>query len=75
MMLTNTTADLRSGVIFACVVGFFPPSNLPVGNPTFYVSLVAGGLIVFLSVPLIIHRFRKASWKPQTVSENSDEKK
>ena len=64
-----------SGVIFACVVGFFPPSNLPVGNPAIYVSLVAGGLIVFLSVPLIIHRFRKASWNPQAGSENSDEKK
>ena len=44
-----------AGVIFACVVGFFPPSNLPVGNPALYVGLVAGGLIVFTGTPLVIH--------------------
>ncbi len=53
------------GVIFACVAGFFPPSNLPVGNPTLYVSLVAGGLIVFTGAPLIIHHFKKSSWQPK----------
>ena len=48
-----------AGVIFACVVGFFPPANLPVGNPALYVGLVAGGMIVFIGAPLLIH-FRRA---------------
>ncbi|MBN2642053.1 MAG: amino acid permease [Victivallales bacterium] len=64
-----------TGVVFACVVGFFPPSNLPVGNPAFYVLLVLGGLIFFLSIPLIIHHFRKASWKVEAENDISNEKK
>ncbi len=44
-----------AGVVFACIVGFFPPSNLPVGNPALYVALVAGGLILFTGTPLAIH--------------------
>ena len=44
-----------AGVIFACVVGFFPPANLPVGNPALYVGLVTGGMIVFIGAPLMIH--------------------
>ncbi|MEA4862508.1 MAG: amino acid permease [Victivallaceae bacterium] len=57
-----------AGVVFACVVGFFPPSNLPIGNAAFYVGLVAGGMIVFTGAPLLIHCFRKASWQ---AAENS----
>ena len=44
-----------AGVGFAFVVGFFPPSNLPVGNPALYVGLVTGGLILFTGAPLVIH--------------------
>ena len=44
-----------AGVGFAFVVGFFPPSNLPVGNPALYVGLVTGGLILFMGAPLVIH--------------------
>jgi len=51
------------GVIFSLVVGFFPPSNLPIGNPTFYVIIVAAGMIVFVGLPIIIHAFKKPEWK------------
>ena len=44
-----------AGVIFACIVGFFPPTNLPVGNPALYVGLVAGGMILFTGTPFVIH--------------------
>ena len=50
------------GVGFAFVAGFFPPSNLPVGNPELYVALVTGGTIVFTGVPWLIHLFRKPEW-------------
>ena len=58
------------GVTFALVVGFFPPSNLPVGNPALYVALVAAGLIIFIGIPQIIQSLKKASWKPQTAPTN-----
>ncbi|NCC97688.1 MAG: amino acid permease, partial [Synergistales bacterium] len=52
-----------AGVIFALVVGFFPPTNLPVGNPVLYVGLVAGGLVTFVGMPLIINSLKKTEWK------------
>ncbi len=51
------------GVIFSLVVGFVPPSSLPIGNPGMYVSLVAAGLIIFISLPIIIHALKKPEWK------------
>lgn len=54
------------GVTFALIVGFFPPTNLPVGNPTLYVGLVAAGMIIFIGIPLIIQAMKKPSWKPTT---------
>lgn len=49
-------------VAFALLVSFFPPTQLPVGNPVIYVVLVAAGLVVFISAALLIYRFRKPSW-------------
>ncbi|MCB2191821.1 MAG: amino acid permease [Deltaproteobacteria bacterium] len=51
------------GVTFALVVGFFPPSNLPVGNPALYVGLVAAGMVVFVGLPLLINSLKKPGWK------------
>ena len=51
------------GVVFSLLVGFFPPTNLPVGNPTLYVSLVAGGLVIFVGMPLVINAMKKPEWK------------
>ncbi|MDD5568685.1 MAG: amino acid permease [Candidatus Omnitrophica bacterium] len=42
------------GVLFAFIVAFFPPSQLPVGNPTQYVLLVVGGTVVFSAIPFFI---------------------
>ena len=49
-------------VLFAIIVGFFPPSMLVVGSPLFYVLFLVVGVIVFVSAPLVIHSFRKPSW-------------
>ncbi len=55
------------GVAFAFIVGFFPPASLAVGNPAFYVGLVASGLIIFIGMPLLIQFMKKPSWKlPQS---------
>ena len=53
------------GVSFALLVGFFPPSDLPVGSPGLYVGLVAAGLIVFIGLPLLINSLKKPEWKPE----------
>lgn len=41
-------------VLFAFVVTFFPPSQLPVGSPATYTWLVVIGTVVFLAIPFII---------------------
>lgn len=51
------------GVCFALLVGFFPPSNLPVGSPVLYVGLVAGGMVVFIGLPLLINSLKKPKWR------------
>ena len=52
-------------VAFSLLVSFFPPTQLPVGNPTAYVALVAGGLVVFVAAALLIYQFRLPSWRQQ----------
>ena len=47
------------GVGFSLIIGFFPPSNLPVGNPALYVGLVTAGMVVFIGLPLWIHKMKK----------------
>ncbi len=51
------------GVGFALLVSFFPPTNLPVGNPALYVGLVASGLIIFVGLPFWINAIKKPEWK------------
>jgi glutamate:GABA antiporter len=53
-------------VLFAFVVGFFPPEQLKVGTPAFYVGFVIAGTLVFLAAPFVISLFRKPEWKQQT---------
>lgn len=52
-----------AGVLFAFVVGFFPPTQLPVGSPSLYVSLVVGGTVVFTVLPLLIGMMKRPSWR------------
>lgn len=61
------------GVTFALIVGFFPPTNLPVGNPTLYVGLVAAGMLIFVGAPLIIQLFKKPAWKQKVVAEQQQQ--
>ena len=52
-----------AGVAFAFVVGFFPPSQLPVGSPALYVGLVLAGTVVFTGLPLLIGMVKQPSWR------------
>ena len=45
--------------LFALVLSFVPPAQLPIGNPASYVSIVAIGTVGFFVIPLIIAAIRK----------------
>jgi len=62
-----------AAVAFSLLVSFFPPAQLPIGNPIMYVSLVAAGLIVFVSAALTIYRFRKPSWRAHAEGHSTEE--
>ena len=49
-------------VVFALIVSFFPPTQIPVGSPTLYTSMVVIGLIVFGGAPFVVHAFKKTGW-------------
>lgn len=57
------------GALFAIVVGFFPPDQLTIGNPLFYVFFLIGGIIIFVGAPILIIHFRKPSWKLQDANK------
>jgi amino acid transporter len=52
-----------AGVAFSFLVGFFPPTQLPVGSPALYVWLVIGGTVVFTGLPLLIGMLKQSSWR------------
>lgn len=54
--ITLVTATGLAGVIFAFVVAFFPPADLPVGDPALYVALVTAGTVIFTGLPWLIRR-------------------
>jgi amino acid transporter len=45
--------------LFALVLSFVPPAQLPIGNPVSYIAIVAIGTIGFFIIPLIIAQKRK----------------
>ncbi|GAB3478409.1 amino acid permease [Nocardiopsis coralliicola] len=51
-----------AAVAFALVLSFVPPAQLTFGSPAAYVAIVAAGIVVFGGIPLLITRFRRASW-------------
>jgi putative glutamate/gamma-aminobutyrate antiporter len=52
-------------VAFAFVVAFFPPTQLPVGSPAFYVGTVMAGTVIFVAAPYIISATVKKKPVPQ----------
>ncbi len=50
-------------LVFAFILEFFPPSNLPVGGPVFYVCFLSILTILFVVTPFIMIAFKKPHWK------------
>jgi glutamate:GABA antiporter len=63
-----------SGVAFAFVTSFFPPAQLPIGSPSTYVAIVAGGFVVFTGLPILIHALKRPSWARQLESKPDPER-
>lgn len=59
MWITGSIGLLSS--LFTITIGFFPPTEFPVGNIIYYDSFLFIGLIVMLIIPLIIYQLRRSS--------------
>lgn len=51
------------GALFAIIVGFFPPKQLTVGTPLFYICFLVLGIVIFLGAPILMIQLRKPSWR------------
>lgn len=52
-----------TGMVFATVLSFFPPSQINTGSPSVYVGVLIAGVVVFVALPLIVYAVRKPNWK------------
>lgn len=52
----------------AFAFSFIPPSQIAVGSPTVFISILVGLSAVFITIPLVIYAIRKPHWR----EENSD---
>ncbi len=46
-------------VVFALILCFIPPSELPISSPTFYTVFLIVGTLVFLLIPILISKYMK----------------
>jgi len=49
--------------LFTISIGYFPPTQIKVGNIVFYESFLIVGFGVFYAIPLLLYKFRKRSWR------------
>jgi glutamate:GABA antiporter len=61
MWIVSLVGLLSSIGVF--IIGLFPPSQIDTGNFWTYESLLIGGIVIFLVLPLIIYQCKKESWK------------
>lgn len=54
------------GCVLALVLSYYPPSQIPVGNPKVWVGLLLLGTLIGVVVPFVIYSLRKDSWKDTT---------
>jgi putative glutamate/gamma-aminobutyrate antiporter len=51
-----------SASLFAIILGFIPPTQLQIGNTTFYVSFLIIGLAIMCGLPLLFYQMKKPDW-------------
>ena len=50
------------GCSLALFLSYYPPSQIPVGSPVFWVSSLIIGTLIGIAIPIIIYALRKPSW-------------
>ena len=50
------------GSLLAFILSFIPPAQIATGSTTVWYSVLIGGAIIVIVVPLIIYANRKANW-------------
>jgi len=51
---------------FATLIGYIPPAQIEVGDPTFYLCFLISGTLVGCLAPFLITLFQKPNWKKPT---------
>lgn len=51
------------GSLLAFVLSFVPPTQIAVGSPTTYVSILIGLTVFFVAIPFLIYAIRKPHWR------------
>jgi putative glutamate/gamma-aminobutyrate antiporter len=51
------------GSLLAFVLSFVPPSQIAVGSPAMFVSMLIGGTIFFVAIPFVIYAIRRPGWR------------
>lgn len=52
-----------TGMVFATVLSFFPPSQINTGSSSVYVGVLIAGVVLFVALPLIVYACRRPDWK------------
>ncbi|TSA30543.1 MAG: hypothetical protein D4R67_00250 [Bacteroidetes bacterium] len=60
---------VSSAFFILFVIGFFPPAQLEIGSPAFYVWFLIGGVALFVLIPVIIGYIKKPEWKTKSGTE------
>ncbi len=55
--------------LFTLIIGFFPPTQIPTGNVTFYVLFLLIGMVLVCLTPTLILKFKKPSWSKRLEHE------
>jgi putative glutamate/gamma-aminobutyrate antiporter len=51
------------GSVVAMFFSFIPPGQIKVGSPVLYVGLLVALTLLFVAVPFIVYRLRRAKWR------------
>lgn len=50
------------GAVAALFLSYYPPSQIPVGSPTFWVVSLIVGTLIGVAIPIVVYALRKKSW-------------
>ncbi|MEF9990088.1 MAG: amino acid permease [Christensenellaceae bacterium] len=61
-----------AGIVFVISTSFIPPSSLKPTEHLGYILFIIIGMVVCTAIPLLIYRFKKASWTPKSIEKEKN---